>query len=86
MSPLPREEVRRIYGWCFDHGRLHAFLETEGAWCTAAWVPLDASTEEEALAQKQLVWGEALFFDQLPLDRQGGVIAMSEARRGASFS
>lgn len=83
---MTQPQVTKTYGWCFDHGRLHTFLSSEGSWCTAAWVPLDAATEEEALEQKLLAYGGAQFFDQLPLDRQGGVIAISEARRGAAAS
>lgn len=65
--------------WCFDHGRLHRFGE-DGEWCTAAWVTLDGDTDEEALEQKRLIWGPAEFFDQLDLDRQGGLIAVTSAR------
>lgn len=68
------------YAWCFDHGKLHRFLAEEGEWCTAAWVPLDGATEGEALAQKQLTWGEAQFFDQLTLDRKGGLINLTDRR------
>lgn len=69
-----------IYAWCFDHGRLHRFLLSEGCWCTAAWVQLTGSTEEEAMESKQLIWGEAQFFDQLDLIRQGGLLNMSDSR------
>lgn len=64
--------------WCFDHGTLHRFEEKP--WCTAAWVPLDGATDEEALEQKRLIWGPGEFFGQLDLDRQGGLIAMTSAR------
>lgn len=65
--------------WCFDHGTLHRFGK-DGEWCTAAWVALDGDTDEEALEQKRLIWGTAEFFDQLDLDRQGGLIAVTSAR------
>jgi hypothetical protein len=68
------------FAWCFDHGRLHKFHVEEGAWCTAAWVPLEGSTEEDALMHKQLTWGDAQFFDQLTLERQGGLINMTDRR------
>ena len=76
-----QESSRPTYAWCFDHGRLHTFLAEEGTWCTAAWVALDAPSEQEALKQKELIWGPAEFFDQLPLDRQGGLIGMMDARK-----
>ena len=66
--------------WCFDHGVLHHFNE-DGDRCTAAWVLLDGNTDEEALEHKELAWGPAKFFSDLPLDRQGGLIAVTEARR-----
>ena len=65
--------------WCFDHGTLHRFDDDN--WCTAAWVALDGSTDEEALRQKELIWGPAQFFDQLDLDRQGGLVGMLMTRR-----
>ncbi|MFE0472547.1 hypothetical protein ACFW2V_13125 [Streptomyces sp. NPDC058947] len=82
------------FGWCFDHGRLHRFAENldevgKSKQCSAAWVPLVGSTEEEALEYKQLAWGPAQFFHQLTLDRQGGLIGILEKRRnqsGAHFS
>lgn len=67
--------------WCFDHGLLHHFGE-DGEWCTAAWVLLTGDTDEEALKQKDLIWGSAQFFDQLPLDRQGGLVGMMMKRQG----
>lgn len=73
-------ETQIAYAWCFDHGALHRFVRAEGAWCSAAWVPLDGSTKGEALRHKQLVWGHAQFFDQLPLDRQGGLINTMDGR------
>jgi hypothetical protein len=70
-----------FYAWCFDHGRLHRFLLAEGTWCTAAWVPLVGSTEAEALSNKKVAWGDAQFFDQLTLDRQGGLIALADQKK-----
>jgi hypothetical protein len=79
------------FGWCFDHGRLHRFAPNldEGGkveQCSAAWAPLDGSTDEEALAQKELIWGPAQFFHELDLDRQGGLVGMMMVRRGARSS
>lgn len=68
------------FAWCFDHGRLHTFGKS-GTECSAAWVPLEGATEEEALRHKELVWGHAQFFDQLDLDRQGGLISVVQSRR-----
>ncbi|MEV0831456.1 hypothetical protein [Nonomuraea rubra] len=45
----------------------------DGAWCTADWVKLDGSTEEEALAAKTARFGDAQFIDQLPFDVQVGL-------------
>ena len=66
--------------WCFDHGTLHRFGE-DGERCNAAWVPLDGETDEEALNQKELMWGPGQFFGDLDLERQGGLIAITEKRR-----
>lgn len=75
-----------MFAWCFDHGRLHTFLPdgNPNEVCSAAWVQLHGDSEEEALNQKQLVWGDAQFFDQLSLDRQGGLIAITEMRRNSA--
>lgn len=54
--------------WCFDHGRMHNF--SEGAWCTAWWVVLIGTTEAEALGDKVSRFGDARFYDQLPLEQQ----------------
>lgn len=72
-----------MFAWCFDHGRPHNFLPDSNPEevCSASWVPLLGDTEEEAMRHKQLVWGDAQFFDQLPLDRQGGLIAITEMRK-----
>jgi hypothetical protein len=55
------------YVWCFDHGRTHNF--SAGAWCTAWWIPLAGTTEDEALADKQQRFGDAVFYDQLPVEQ-----------------
>ncbi|MFD5564498.1 hypothetical protein [Kitasatospora griseola] len=56
------------YVWCFDHGRIHNF--SDGAWCTAWWVQLAGTTETEALADKANRFGDAQFYDQLPVTVQ----------------
>ncbi|MFE1321630.1 hypothetical protein [Kitasatospora phosalacinea] len=63
------------YVWCFDHGRTHNF--SDGAWCTAWWVPLVGATEPEALADKAARFGDARFYDQLPFAVQ---VELAEAR------
>jgi hypothetical protein len=62
------------YAWCFDHGTLHRLLAPEKPWCTAAWVPLHATSEEEAMEAKQHAYGDARFLDELPRDKQLEVI------------
>lgn len=59
------------YAWCFSHGRLQTFWSDREPWCTAIWVRLiAASTEGEALAEKQACYGEARFLHELPLGTQ----------------
>jgi hypothetical protein len=57
------------YAWCFDHGRLHNFGE-DGPWCTAWWVPLPGESTAEALLIKEAVYGNAVFYNELPLFKQ----------------
>lgn len=61
------------YAWCFDHGTLHRFSPRGTPWCTAAWVSLDAYTEETALAMKQEAWGDARFLHDLSPDQQAAI-------------
>lgn len=65
----------RSYAWCFDHGRMHDFFN--GVWCTAWWVPLSGRTEAEAMADKAARFGDAQFYDQLPLEQR---VALAEAQ------
>lgn len=62
------------YAWCLDHGRLHRFAQKDGAWCSALWVELNGNDEQSALADKHDRFGEAQFFDQLPLKDQREII------------
>jgi len=66
------------YAWCFDHGTLHRFHADEKPWCSAAWVSFAAPTEELALDAKHAAYGDAVFLDQLPLDKQLEVIEIRE--------
>lgn len=56
------------FAWCFSHGRLHRF--TREPWCTATWVRLNGTTEDEALAAKRARFGDAQFLRHLPLEQQ----------------
>lgn len=69
-----------VYAWCFDHGTLHRFQPRATPWCTAAWVHLDAYTEETALAMKQSAWGGARFLHDLNADQQLTIVELAEAR------
>ncbi|MFI1700416.1 hypothetical protein ACH419_31165 [Streptomyces bobili] len=66
------------YAWCFDHGTLHHFHAPDEPWCTAAWVPFRAASEEQAMEAKQHAYGDARFFDELPGDKQLEVIEIRE--------
>ncbi|MFJ9378928.1 hypothetical protein [Streptomyces sp. NPDC101455] len=66
------------YAWCFDHGTLHHFLAQGEPWCTAAWVPFTATSEEQALEAKQHAYGDARFFNDLPRDKQLEVLEIRE--------
>jgi hypothetical protein len=74
------QEVPRVpttsftYAWCFDHGRLHAFPAGDEPWCSVAWVPLAAATEEQAVEAKQAAYGDARFLHDLPEDKQLKVV------------
>jgi hypothetical protein len=80
MSPTTSPQTPVLFAWCFDHGTLHTFTAKEGPWCTAAWAPISAPDKAQALKQKERFWGPARFFGELPLDRQGGLIALTEER------
>ncbi|WP_371792891.1 hypothetical protein OG285_31620 [Streptomyces sp. NBC_01471] len=67
-----------MYAWCFDHGTLHRFLAQDDPWCTAAWVPFTAASEDQALIAKQCAYGDARFFNELPGDKQLEVIEIRE--------
>lgn len=67
------------FAWCFSHGLLHHFQRGADPWCTAFWVPLDADTEEGAMAVKSDLYGQAQFIDGLPLEQQ---LEIMEAYRG----
>lgn len=69
------------YAWCFDHGTLHRFPAGDTPWCTAAWVALTATTEQDALDAKHAAWGEARFLHELPVTQQLEVIEIGEARQ-----
>jgi len=58
------------YAWCCDHGVLHTFPHGADPWCSAAWVPFAAATAEEAAEAKQAAYGDALFLDALPSEKQ----------------
>lgn len=74
-----------MYAWCFDHGRLHNFPANQKPWCTAFWVPFVAavSTEEQAIEAKQASYGDARFFNDLPVDQRIKVIEIRETWAGA---
>jgi hypothetical protein len=67
--------VTKTYAWCFDHGRLHYF--DRDPWCTARWVPLAGANLGEAIADKTARFGDAIFIDQLPAERQLELIGFS---------
>ncbi|MBQ1165212.1 hypothetical protein KBZ21_45310, partial [Streptomyces sp. A73] len=68
-----------LFAWCFDHGRMHHF---DGPpWCTAAWAPLDATTEAEAQDETARRWGDAQFFHQLPAEQQLALIDQPQENR-----
>lgn len=64
------------FAWCFSHGRLHHFGDEP--WCTATWAVLPGTTEAEALAVKEQLYGNAEFLHQLPDEQQ---IALIDAHR-----
>ena len=72
----------QTFAWCFSHGRLHVFRPSteypDGAWCTATWVPFAAATEEQAIEAKQVAYGDAAFFDDLPVGKQLEVVKIRE--------
>jgi len=51
-------ETKPRFAWCFSHGRLHTFWTDETPWCTATWVWLDGTTEDEAMQIKASAYGE----------------------------
>ena len=57
--------MTRLYAWCFSHGLLH-----KSDWCEATWVKLHADSEEDALRLKNVLFGEARFVHELPVDMQ----------------
>jgi len=59
-------ETKPRFAWCFSHGRLHTFWTDETPWCTATWVWLDGTTEDEAMQIKASAYGEAVFLHDLP--------------------
>lgn len=72
MTDLP------TYAWCFSHGTLHYFRAGQEPWCTTTWMPIDGSTEDEALAAKQQQYGDAQFLHDLPAEQQITLILGAE--------
>lgn len=70
-----------VYAWCFDHGALHRFQPRATPWCTAAWIHLDAYSEEVALAIKQRAWGDARFLHELAAEQQATIVGLTASRR-----
>lgn len=70
-----------VYAWCFDHGTLHRFQPGTTPWCTAAWIHLDAYSEEVALAIKRRAWGDARFLDELTLEQQLTIVELAASRQ-----
>ena len=70
---------RNTYAWCFGHGGVHLFLAGEKPSCTNIWVPFIAYTEEEAIQAKRAAYGNAQFFDELPLEKKLKVISIAES-------
>lgn len=66
------------YAWCWSHGALHKFPAGQDPWCTATWVWLDGTVEEDALTDKQARYGDARFLHQLPADQQLAIIQRKE--------
>jgi len=66
------------FAFCFSHGVLHDFPVDDEPWCTATWVPFVAATKEQALEAKQAAYGDARFFDQLPVAQQLEVIEIRQ--------
>lgn len=73
-------ETLVIYAWCFSHGGLHRFKPREEPWCSAAWIHLDAYTEETALAIKQGAWGDARLLHELSPEQQAVITGLAAAR------
>jgi len=72
-------QIATVYAWCFSHGQLHAF--TANPWCTATWVRVNGSTEEEAVTDKEARFGDARFLHELSGEQQLEVIEIAEQRR-----
>lgn len=70
-----------VYAWCFDHGRLHRFQPRATPWCTAAWIHLDAYSEEAAVAIKQRAWGHARYLYELSPEQQATITELAARRR-----
>lgn len=68
------------FAWCFDHGRLHT-IRPSRTWCTANWIALDGSEEEEALRDKRDRFGDALFLYGLSAGQRALVLAACAERR-----
>lgn len=78
MSGMQEGRVpMKQFAWCFSHGRLHLFVDTP--WCTATWVTLPGSTEEQALIVKEERYGRALFLYELSADQQYALIAKGDS-------
>lgn len=48
----------------------HTVGAGEAPWCTAAWVPLTATTDEQAIQARRAACGDARLLDELPVDGQ----------------
>lgn len=71
------------WAWCFSHGRMHTFRGDP--WCGAMWAPLDGATEDEALAEKRQLFGDAQFDDALPMDVRVVLIHLSKGARAGTI-
>lgn len=65
MAPIEQDGPLG-FAWCFSHGRLHVMP----SWCTAAWIQLVGTTQQEAMVNKHERFGKAQFLHELLLDRQ----------------
>ncbi|MEV7675158.1 hypothetical protein [Streptomyces sp. NPDC088752] len=59
---------------------MHRYRTTDGPWCTAHWVELEATTTTEALDDKERKYKHARFLDELPGEQQMEIIDATRDR------